>query len=75
MKIKKIIKKYLNMSTWAEVNPYYNGWELISLHATSSKPKGVKQWLNFIWGFDIFIYKIPFMKTLILANIIVWLLF
>jgi len=53
---------------------YYSGWKLMSLHPTS-KPKGVKQWLNFIWGFDIFIYKIPFMKTLILANIIIWLLF
>jgi len=50
---------------------FYNGWKLIELHP-SSKPKGVKQWLNFIWGFDIFIYKIPFMKTLILANIIIW---
>lgn len=56
------------------INEYYNGWKLIELHP-GSKPKGVKQWLNFIWGFDIFIYKIPFMKTLILANIIIWWLF
>lgn len=57
-----------------DFNAYCNGWKLITLHP-GSKPKGIKQWLNFIWGFDIFIYKIPFMKTLILTNIIIWWLF
>jgi hypothetical protein len=66
---KKELKK-----NYIDINPYHNGWKLIALHP-GSKPKGVKQWLNFIWGFDIFIYKIPFMKILILANIIIWWLF
>uniref|UniRef100_A0A6H1ZX84 Uncharacterized protein n=1 Tax=viral metagenome TaxID=1070528 RepID=A0A6H1ZX84_9ZZZZ len=30
--------------------------------------------LEYIWGFDIFISKLPLLKTMVAANIIVWIL-
>lgn len=46
-------------------------WKLLRLDFTS---EAVREhgWLDVLWGFDIFLGEIPFMKSLILANIIVW---
>ena len=30
--------------------------------------------LNMIWGWDIFFYRIPFMKSLITVNILIWII-
>ena len=38
-------------------------------------PKGIANWPSFIYGWDIFINGVPFMKTLVLCNITVWILF
>ena len=29
-------------------------------------------WMKTIWGYDIFLNKVPLLKSLVLANIIVW---
>ena len=56
-------------------NRFPVSWKLLSLSLGNSKPKTLRQWLTVLWGFDIFIQEIPFMKSIVLANIIVWLVF
>ena len=52
-----------------------DSFQLLSLQLTL-EPKTPRQWFTALWGYDIFIQeKIPFMKSLVLANIIVWLVF
>ena len=29
-------------------------------------------WLKTIWGYDIFLNKVPLLKSLVMANVIVW---
>ena len=29
-------------------------------------------WLRTIWGYDIFLNRVPFLKSLVMANVIVW---
>ena len=53
---------------------YPRGWKLLRLNLLD-KPKGVVQLLRLIWGFDIFILEVPFLKSLCLANLIVWIIF
>ena len=36
------------------------------------KPKNISELFWMVWGFDIFMNNIPFLKTIIVANIIVW---
>ena len=31
-------------------------------------------WLKTLWGYDIFLGNVPFLKSLVLANVIVWLI-
>lgn len=52
---------------------YSKGFKLIQLRSTQ-KPKGFIEWFYLIWGFDIFFHKVPFLKSIVLANIIVWLI-
>ena len=57
-------------------NEFSHSWKLLSLSLGNMKPKTLREWLAALWGLDIFIEdKIPFMKSLVLANIIVWLIF
>lgn len=49
------------------------GFRVIDIRLTAT-PKGVKQWFNAIYGLDIFIHKVPFLKVIVLANIIYWIL-
>ncbi len=53
-------------------NDYPKGWKAFELRL--GRPKGVKQWLNAIWGLDIFIHKVPFLKVIALCHVIYWLL-
>jgi hypothetical protein len=47
MSKEEVKKNYIGINPSIGCDPYYNGWKLMQLHP-SSKPKGVKQWLNFI---------------------------
>ena len=31
-------------------------------------------WMKTIWGYDIFLNKVPLLKSLVLANVIMWLI-
>ena len=53
---------------------YPDGWKVIEIKVTG-RPKGIREWFNFIWGLDIFVNGVPFMKTLVALNILVWILF
>ena len=53
-----------------------DGFQMVSFNLTNMKPQTLRQWFTLLWGYDIFIQgKIPFLKSLVLANIIVWLVF
>ena len=47
------------------------GLHLIDSHKYRWDLRGV--W-NLFWGFDIFLGRVPFLKLIILANILVWIL-
>ena len=54
-----------------KMNNYPKGWKLLEL---SVRPKGLKEWINVVYGLDIFVNKVPFLKMILLANIIYWIL-
>ena len=57
-----------------EVSKYkYSKYRLMELHIVNF-PKGLSERLHFIWGFDIWLHNIPFLKSIILINIIVWII-
>jgi len=41
----------------------------------SMKPRGIKQWARYLWGYDIWVGSVPLIKTIVFVNVIVWLLF
>jgi hypothetical protein len=55
------------------IEPNIEKYQMISLK-TKDAIKEYGFW-NVLWGTDIFINDVPFMKTLIVINILVWLLF
>ena len=56
-----------------EQYPYPKGWKALAL-TVGQKPKGFYQWFNFLWGWDMFFWKIPFGKTLVAINILIWII-
>ncbi len=53
-----------------------DSFQMVSFNLTNMTPKTLRQWFTLLWGYDIFIQgKIPFLKSLVLANVIVWLVF
>lgn len=50
------------------------GWKALQFSLTE-RPKGMSEWFNALWGWDIWYYNFPLLKTLILCNVLVWLLF
>lgn len=48
-------------------------WRLLELNVTSQALKEFGFW-EVAWGFDIFIGRVPFLKSVILANTIAWLI-
>ena len=52
--------------------PYGKGWKLVELCAGNSRPEGTKEWLGFLWGFDLWCMGVPVIKTMVLSNLIVW---
>lgn len=80
--LEKLDKELLEIDRYGETIPeveefevapqYSKGWKAI--HFKIGRPRGLKQWTNAIWGLDIFIHKVPFLKVSVLANIIYWIL-
>jgi hypothetical protein len=61
---------------WSEIvieQPFPKGWRAIEFKF-SSCPNTIIQWFNFLWGWDIWYEHLPVVKSLILINILVWLL-
>jgi len=51
---------------------YYNkNWKILRLKVPND-PIGIKEWLWMIWGFDIFFGRVPFLKVIVLCNILIW---
>jgi len=46
-------------------------WQTILVHHSPAVVKA-HGWLKYLWGLDIFFGPIPFGKTLLLLNLIVW---
>lgn len=53
--------------------PFRPGWKLMQIFQPA-RPKGFKEWVRFLWGFDIFVGPVPFLKMIVGANAVVWLL-
>lgn len=70
--LKHIMKVDEETGFYAVCNPYPKGWKAFAMKLGT--PKGLSQWINAIWGLDIFIHKVPFLKTTVLVNILVWIL-
>jgi len=51
--------------------PYPRGWKLMRL-TLWERPKGTRQWTTVLWGFDIFLWRLPFLKTILAINVLVW---
>lgn len=50
--------------------PYYRRWKAIALLPPT--PRGFCEWCWAIWGWDIFFGPVPFLKTIVAANVVVW---
>lgn len=57
----------------AEEWRYNRKWKTMQLTITR-RPSDISEWLWLAWGYDIFLHEIPFLKSLVLANVLVWLL-
>lgn len=51
--------------------PFPKGYKHFELRMYE-RPEGFRQWRNFLWGFDLWFGPVPVVKTVILANVIVW---
>ena len=54
-----------------EIEPGEIQWQTILVHHSPAVVKA-HGWLKYLWGLDIFFGPIPFGKTLLLLNLIVW---
>ena len=54
---------------------YPKSWRLFQMNLGEPRPKGFIEWSRFLWGFDIWLGNVPFLKVMVLANILVWLIF
>ncbi len=52
---------------------YGKEWKLMQL-SFGEKPMTFMGWINLIKGFDIWIGPIPLLKTIIITNLIMWIL-
>ena len=64
----------MNEDTIKIGSPYPKSWKIIEIKV-GNKPKGIREWFAVIWGTDIFVNGVPFMKTLVAINILVWIIF
>ena len=52
---------------------YDRKWKTMQLRITR-RPTDIAEWMWLAWGFDIFLHEIPFLKTVVAANVVAWLL-
>ncbi|MCK5548798.1 MAG: hypothetical protein KAI64_07265 [Thermoplasmata archaeon] len=38
------------------------------------RPKGFDEWVYFLWGFDVWYGPVPLMKSVVVSNVIMWVL-
>ena len=55
-------------------NVYNKNWKMMKIQAPKI-PKTPIEIFWWFWGMDIFIGRVPFLKTIVLANILVWIIF
>jgi len=53
---------------------YPRGWKLLQL-TFLERPKGIRQWTTVLWGFDIFLWRLPLLKTILATNTLMWIVF
>ena len=53
---------------------YKKGWKAFQFNFIE-KPKGVNEWFNLLWGWDIWFHNFPLIKTLVASNILIWFIF
>lgn len=56
---------------YAFIQPYPKGFKMLQLNPWD-RPRGLRQWRNFAWGFDIWYGPVPVGKTIVAANLVVW---
>ena len=49
-------------------------WRAITIVLGKPQEKIGRNWFHKLWGADVWVNDIPILKTLVLANIIVWIL-
>lgn len=54
-----------------QFTPFNNQRLVIKLNCPGTKPKNLEGWLSYIWDSDIFLNKIPLIKTTMLASTVV----
>ena len=52
---------------------FSRGWKLLALHM-NVRPKGFDEWVYFLWGFDVWYGPVPLMKSVVVSNVIMWVL-
>lgn len=52
---------------------YDKEWKAMQLTLTR-RPVDISEWLWAVWGLDIFLYNIPVLKSIVLANVLIWLI-
>jgi len=57
-----------------EMSNFPWGWKALQF-GFNEKPKGFNEWFNALWGWDIWYYSFPLVKTLIGLNLLIWLIF
>jgi len=55
-------------------NHYPKGWKAVQF-TIDDKPKGFWQWWHFLWGWDVWYGKFPLFKSLVIINILIWILY
>ena len=59
----------------ASARPDFTKWRVMELTLTVKQWRpSLIEWLWIAWGFDIFICNVPLFKSLVAANVIVWLI-
>jgi len=57
-----------------KIKPFPRGWKAVRF-TFAEKPRGMNQWFNALWGWGIWYYNVPVVKTLLICNILIWAIF
>jgi len=56
------------------LNMRWKGWRLVRLCIGRERPGTTVDWLWMLWGFDVWIGRVPLLKLVVLANLVMWVL-